>query len=202
MPTGTTTPSQLPSAPDKYGKGEACLDQFLTLIDGACKRYCVDVYGAQMANIRNHLWLAFIVLSACAAFFTQSGAGEALRKFLWSRTFEPLVFVSALTLILSVYHSMAALFGGISACTGTNIKEAYQELDRQFGVLENDGYRPDDFYDLKKTVFIDAFNQMNADRKRANERGLIIRSMSAHIRASIVCGTVSILFFLLFELWQ
>ncbi len=174
-----------------------CLSHFLTLLDGACKRYSVDVYNAQMANIRSHLWLAFVVLSACAAFFVQADIGGMLMRSLRANQFNPFILTTVFSLLFAVACAMEALWLGIEASTGTTVKEAYNDIDQQLTTFENRGYLAEDVYRLKRTVLFDVYTQMQAANVRMNERGLLIRSMSKQIKHSIILGSVAVLSFLL-----
>ncbi len=191
MPTENKTSSSIPP------HAVECLSQFLALVDGACKRYSVDIYNAQMANIRNHLWLAFVVLSACAAFFVQAGIGDLLVRYFHSPEFDLLTLSTVFLLLFSVINAALALLSGIEASTGTTITEAYRSINQQLTTFENRGFLVDDVYDLKLTVLFDVHSQMMAAADQMIRRGKLIRSMSKRIKRSVLFGIAAVLSFLI-----
>ena len=61
---------------EEWNRGALALEKLLPLQEAAFKRIAVDKYGIQLANARNYLWVAAMIMTAGVAFFERSHLGE------------------------------------------------------------------------------------------------------------------------------
>lgn len=200
MPTETNQNSSFPPTPP--AEAHEIISQYLTLADGACKRYSVDIYNIQNSNIKNHLWIAFVAISSGAAFFVNANLGALFLGYLKQPTFNFYIFLCALGLAGCEFFAIRAFFNGIKASTGTVITEAYRDLHNQFLTLENNNFTALERYRLRRQTLYDLTLQTTDAMNRMHTRGTLIRQMSTNIRNALVLGIVSVISFLLLHLWQ
>ena len=143
------TPKTVPDA------AHALLSQYLTLTDGALKRYTVDSYNAQLTLARNYMWLSFITLSGYVMLFDRCGLGSMLKNYVFLEQGSLFCLLAPLFILKASWLSIEVLLNAISACTGTTFKEVYENVDTQFATLEQDAFIADDLYVIKRQTLYD-----------------------------------------------
>lgn len=194
MPEESTPSATLPKIPDA---AHALLSQYLTLTDGALKRYIVDSYNAQLSLARNYMWLSFITLSCYVALFDRCGLGGLLREFVLLDRGNPFCLLSPLLVVVASAMSVVVLLKAVSACTGSTFQEVYESVDSQFTTLEKDGFVAEDLYVLKRQTLADLNEDLIEAMNQTDRRARLLRSMASGIRWSIYCAVVGVLFFCL-----
>lgn len=186
-----STPSESSIPPEAH----VLLSQYLTLVDGALKRYAVDGYNSQLAIARNYMWLSFITLSGYAALFDRCGLVVMLRDYVLADKGGIFCLLAPLFLLKASYLSIKVLLTAIKACTGTNFTEAYEGIESNFTTLEQDGFTPADMYALKRQTLCDLYESLTEALGQADARGKCLRSMATDIRHSIFWALAGLLLF-------
>lgn len=183
------TPKTVPDA------AHALLSQYLTLTDGALKRYTVDSYNAQLTLARNYMWLSFITLSGYVMLFDRCGLGSMLKNYVFLEQGSLFCLLAPLFILKASWLSIEVLLNAISACTGTTFKEVYENVDTQFATLEQDAFIADDLYVIKRQTLYDLNMCLIDSLIQADRRGNLLRSMATSIRHSIYWALLGVLFF-------
>lgn len=183
------TPKTVPDA------AHALLSQYLTLTDGALKRYTVDSYNAQLTLARNYMWLSFITLSGYVMLFDRCGLGSMLKNYVLLEQGSLFCLLAPLFILKASWLSIEVLLNAISACTGTTFKEVYENVDTQFATLEQDAFIADDLYVIKRQTLYDLNMCLIDSLIQADRRGNLLRSMATSIRHSIYWALLGVLFF-------
>ena len=183
------TPKTVPDA------AHALLSQYLTLTDGALKRYTVDSYNAQLTLARNYMWLSFITLSGYVMLFDRCGLGSMLKNYVFLEQGSLFCLLAPLFILKASWLSIEVLLNAISACTGTTFKEVYENVDTQFATLEQDAFIADDLYVIKRQTLYDLNMCLIDSLIQADRRGNLLRSMATCIRHSIYWALLGVLFF-------
>ena len=186
-----STPSLPPPPPGAH----TLLSQYLTLTDGALKRYTVDGYNAQLSIARNYMWLSFITLSGYAALFDRFGLGEMLKDFVLHESGSVFCLLVPMLVLKAAWLSVEVLLNAIQTCTGSSFKETYETIDDHFTELELRGFEANDLYILKRKTLhylaenlVEALDQSDARAKR-------LRAMATDIRHSIWWALTGLLLF-------
>lgn len=190
----TESTSSVPSIP---AEAHALLSQYVTLMDGALKRYTVDNYNSQLAIARNYMWLSFITLSGYAALFDRCGLGEMLRNYVLLAEGGIICLIAPLFLLKASCLSIKVLLTAVKACTGTNFTEAYENTESNFTTLERDGFTAEDLYALKRQTLCDLNESLAEALDQADARGKLLRSMATDIRHSVWWALAGLLSFCL-----
>ena len=194
VPEESTPSATLPKIPDA---AHALLSQYLTLTDGALKRYIVDSYNAQLSLARNYMWLSFITLSGYVMLFDRCGLGLMLKDYVFVEQGSLFCLLAPLFVLKASWLSIEVLLTAVSACTGTAFKEVYENVNKQFESLETDAFLAEDLYALKRQTLTDINRRLDEALSQADRRGRLLRSMATSIRHSIYWALSGVLFFCL-----
>lgn len=184
----SSSPSDISS--DEFERGCKAIDPLLAAEEASFKRWAVDYLAIQHANARNYLWVSFVTMSACAAFYDRSSVFESgLNGGAWGYTI-------ATCLCLSFMLSSFVFFGGLVVLTGSKAFDPVpDDYDPLVGAQAGE-FTPIAVFALKHALH-DAYltNIANA-RDEVLRRGAILNRMSWATLLSVCIGLGAVFIYL------
>lgn len=109
----SSSPSEMCS--DEFERGCKAIDSLLAAEEASFKRWGVDYLAVQHANARNYLWVSFVIMSACAAFYDRSSVFES------GLNGGALGYTIAACLCICFTLACFVFFGGLVVLSGSTV---------------------------------------------------------------------------------
>lgn len=187
-----TSPCDIPDS--AYQTGAEFITKTLPLLDNAYKRWAFDLYATQLSNAKNYLWVAFVIMSACIAFFNQSGLNAA------DGYANLLSYVAMFLLVLSFGSALSAFFRGVQMATGSSSYEPMLAIPDTINDLEWELYSPIQVYASQRGLMEIYDFHIKKACQGVERRGRMLSLMGSDVRFSIGCGLGTLLIYFLSRL--
>lgn len=184
-----TSPCEIPEG--VYQTGSDFLVKTLPLLDNAYKRWAFDLYATQLSNAKNYLWVSFVIMSACAAFFNQSG----LSAVLLGGHANFLSYVAMFLLVLSFGGALSAFFRGVQMATGSSSYEPLLAIPDTITDMECELYSPLQVYQSQRGLVEIYDSHIQKACQEVNRRGHQLSLMGKETRFSICSGLGTLLIY-------
>lgn len=172
---------------EKWNRGALALEKLLPLQEGAFKRIAVDKYSIQLANARNYLWVAAMIMTAGVTFFERSHLGEGPFNFL--------SIVALALLALMFIGALSAFIRGLDVVTGNDDIEPTEFVEDQIRIMEEGSFSPEAVYNQRFDLSDGYIQGLDVVTKSLNRRGRMLRLAGLDVRFSIGCGLGTLLFY-------
>lgn len=177
---------------EEWNRGALALEKLLPLQEAAFKRIAVDKYGIQLANARNYLWVAAMLMTAGVAFFD--------RSHLWEGPFSFLSVVALALLVLMFIGALSAFIRGLVVVTGNDDIEPTEFIEDQIRIMEEGSFSPEAVYNQRFDLSDGYIQGLEIVSKGLNRRGRQLRMAGLDVRFSIGCGLCTLIFYWLSRL--
>lgn len=182
--TCSFTPTEEKEIPPEAG--QETISQVLTLVDAEYKKITFDSYGIQMSNARNYLWLFFLVLSFCIAFFKESELGNAFLRCLNGSQISWFFFPTLAGFITVMGLAVMGFWLGIRTISQTNIALPYEDVLERLTDLECDRFQPLETYQFKKHLLERLHFALTISIQMTELRGNYLRNLSRLFKYSLI----------------
>lgn len=184
-----TSPREIPE--DVYRNGAEVITKTLPLLDNAYRRWAFDLYATQLSNAKNYLWVSFVIMSACVAFFNRSG----LSATLLGAHDSFLSYVVLLMLVFTFTSSLTAFFRGVRMATGSGSYEPVLAIPDTINDMECELYSPMQVYQSQRGLVEIYDSHIQKACQEVNRRGHQLSLMGEDVRLSISCGLGTLLMY-------
>ena len=184
-----TSPCEIPDS--AYQTGAEFITKTLPLLDNAYKRWAFDLYATQLSNAKNYLWVAFVIMSACVAFFNQSGLGAILL----GGHANILGYAAMVLLLLSFGSALSVFFRGIQMATGSSSYEPLLAITDAVNEMEWDLYSPIQIYASQRGLIEIYDFHIKKACQEVGRRGRMLSLMGSDVRFSIGSGLGTLLIY-------
>ena len=179
-----------------YRTGSDFLCRTLPILDNAYKRWAFDLYVAQLSNAKNYLWIAFVIMSACAAFFDQSGLSAALL----GNGGNFLSYAALFLLTLTFVGALSAFFRGVLMATGSSSYEPMLAMADTVADMEHEQYSPLQVYESQRGLMEIYDFHIKKACQEVSRRARQLSLMGQDTRFSICSGLGTLLIYWLSRL--
>ena len=165
--------------------GQETITQLLNLLDSEYKKVTYDGYSSQMANTRNYLWLFFILISFCIAFFKEASLGISLLNLIEgnpvSAFYLPTIVSFACVLIMAV----VGFWLGISIISQNNVPLPYENLSEMLTELECERFDQLRTYQFRRRLLGNLQFSLTQAIQSLERRGKSLRKLSILFKSSL-----------------
>lgn len=189
-----TSLSEIPESACRMGS--EFLTKTLPLLDNAYKRWTFDLYATQLSNAKNYLWVSFVIMSACVAFFDQSALGQVFSGY---RTAD-LNYVVLFLLSLTFASALMVFFRGVLMATGSSSCEPLLAIPDTVKIMESEHYLTVQVYVFQRGLMEIYDDQIKKACQEAGRRGHQLALMGEDTRFSICSGLGTLLIYFVSKL--
>ena len=175
--------------------GQETISQLLNLLDSEYKKVTYDSYGTQMANARNYLWLFFLIISFCIAFFKEAGLGTALLQLIEGYRVSAFYLLTLLSFSCVLITSVAGFWLGISTVSQNNVALPYENISTMLTALECERFDLLETYRFKKDLLEKLNFSLDFAIKGIERRGKILRNLSCLFKCSLTGVLITLILY-------
>lgn len=175
--------------------GQETISQVLTLVDTEYKKITYDCYSTQMANARNYLWLFFLVISFCIAFFREAALGSTLLRLVEGNPVSAFYVVTLLSFIFVFITAVTGFWLGISTISQNNVALPYDKVSDMLTDLENERFDLLETYQFKRDLLGRLHTSLNLGIEGLERRGKILRKLSCLFKYSLTGILITLIFY-------
>lgn len=176
----SSSPSDISS--DEFERGCKAIDPLLATEEASFKRWSVDYLAVQHANARNYLWVSFVIMSACAAFYDRSSVFESgLNGGAWGYTI-------AACLCFCFTLAGFVFFGGLVVLSGSTVFDPIPDDYDPLACAQAGEFSPVAVFTLKHALHDAYLSSIAQAREEVVRRSAILKRVGLATQLSLCFG--------------
>lgn len=175
--------------------GQETISQVLTIVDSEYKKITYGSYSTQMANTRNYLWLFFLIISFCIAFFKEAALGGTLLQLIDGNNISAFYLPTLLSFIYVLFTAVKGFWLGINAISQNNVPLPYENLPTMLTELECERFDLLETYRFKRDLLDKLHFSLSQGIEGLERRGKILRELSSLFKNSLIGILITLIFY-------
>lgn len=175
--------------------GQETISQVLNLLDSEYKKVTYDGYSSQMANTRNYLWLFFILISFCIAFFKEASLGISLLNLIEGNPVSAFFLPTMIGFSCVLSMAIIGFWLGISIISQNNVALPYENLSEMLTELECERFDELKTYQFRRKLLDNLQFSLTQAIRSLEHRGRSLRKLSFLFKFSVTGILITLIFY-------